>query len=139
MGLPVTSVPDAPRIAAGENQARNPGQDDRPHAHDAGLEGHVERTAEQPPGTERRGGLPDGDHLGMGGRVVARLPQIAPTADNLAPPDDNGPDRNLTQPRCGFGFHQGLLHEAPGLRIGKTHGDGLVIVARHERFELPAF
>ena len=54
----------------------NPRLHDRPGTHRTRLQGHVQRATVQPPRLPGRGRLRDGDHLGVGGRIVQLLPLV---------------------------------------------------------------
>src|SRR6185369_1631681 len=60
---------------------------------------------------ERPSGLGEGDHLGVGGRVVELLALVVgPGNDPLAPVNDDGPDRDLVGVGGEAGFLQGHFH-----------------------------
>ena len=50
---------------------------------------------EDAPAAQRPGGLAQGDHLGVGGRVGAQLALVVAGADHLAAADDDGADRDV--------------------------------------------
>ena len=68
---------------------------DRPGAHDARLDGDVERTVGQVLAPERRGGGRQRLHLGMRRGVAQRLDQVVPAAHDPAARDDDRPDGHL--------------------------------------------
>jgi len=82
-------------VVAAEDDAGDAGQDDGPHAHGAGLQRDIEGTVQEPPGTKFPGGFSDGDHLGMGGRVLSRLAQVVAAGDDAAVAHDHAADRHL--------------------------------------------
>ena len=65
------------RLPRPEHHARHPGQPDRAGAHRAGLDGHRERAALQPPLPPHGGGGAQGEHLGVRGGVAERLAGVA--------------------------------------------------------------
>ena len=69
---------------------RHPGQDDRPGAHRAGLQRHVEHRVVQPPGAQRPRCLAQRQDLAVGGGVSAQLALVR------APPP---PPRRRRPPR----------------------------------------
>ncbi len=77
--------------------------------HRAGFEGRVEGTAGEAPGTELAGGAPEGEELGVGGRVFRRLAFVVGDRQDLLPPSDHGADGDLAE----LGGSRGLLECAP--------------------------
>ncbi len=74
-------------VAGAEDDARDPGQDDRAGAHRAGLEGDVEGGPGRAPAAQVRPACADRQQLGVGGRVevgFAPLPAAAITARRRA-------------------------------------------------------
>ena len=67
------------RVGGGEDDGRDAGEDDRPRAHRARLQGHVEGRVGEAPAAEALGRGADREDLGVGGRVAAsaraRCPQ----------------------------------------------------------------
>jgi hypothetical protein len=76
--------------------------------HWAGFEGRVEGAAGEAPGTELVGGAPEGEELGVGGRVFCRLAFVVGNSQDLLTPGDHGADGNLAE----FGGPDGLFESA---------------------------
>lgn len=71
-------------VGDGENNAADARHDRGSGAHGAGLFGDVESGFIQAPVVDGIGGLSDGDHFRVGGRVVGGLDLVVPDADDLA-------------------------------------------------------
>ena len=80
--------------------------------HRAGFEGRVEGTAGEAPGTELAGGAPEGEELGVGGRVPGRLALVVGRGEDLVAPRDDGADGHLALAGGLFGLFEGAAHEA---------------------------
>ena len=109
------TLPAAPALgsAAAEHQARDAGEDDRPGAHRAGLEGHVEDRVREAPAAERLGGLADRQDLRVSGRVArAARARCRPrrAASSLA--RDHGADRDVAVAGGGLGQPERPAHQA---------------------------
>ena len=83
----------------------------RPGAHRAGLERHVERAAVEPPRAARLGRLGDGDHLGVGRRIVELLALVVRGGDHAVLEDDDRADRHFVLGQGRLGLVEGQLHE----------------------------
>ncbi len=57
------------------------------------------------------GGVPQGDHLGVRGRVPSDLPLVVAGADDLALADHDGPDRDVFVLGRAGGLSEGQAHE----------------------------
>ena len=103
---------DRPGLGIGRSidNHRNAGLEDRPAAHDARLERHIQRTPFQPPVFQSLGGLRDGDHLGMRSGIVELLALIVSRGDDPLALDDYRADRNLVLVQGGLGLGQGEPH-----------------------------
>ncbi len=86
------------------------GEGDRPGAHGAGLQRHIEIAAGQPFVVEGLAGQADGEHLRMGGRVAQLARAVAGRGDDASVPDDGGSDRHLPAGGCGAGLREGHAH-----------------------------
>ena len=115
-----STLPAAPAFGSGGavDDPRDAGEDDRPRAHRARLERHVEDRVGHPPAAEPLGGGAQGKHLGVRGRVGAQLALVAGRRDHLAVADDDGSDR-----------HVAVLGSGRRLRQRQAHG---LLVAREE-------
>ena len=71
-------------IAGGEHQAADAGVADSPGAHGAGLQSDHQRQASQAIITQGLGRLPQGENLGVGGRIVTRDRGVMGGGDDLA-------------------------------------------------------
>ena len=97
------------------------GQDDPARAHRAGLEGHHQRAAVQPPRAQGPGGLAQRQDLGVGGGVAVGLPAVAAPADHRpVRADVDGADRHVLRPERRPGLGDGQPH--PLLRAGLGAG-----------------
>lgn len=97
-------------VITAENDPFEPGEDNGPHAHEARLQRHVQSCARQTPVCRPAGSLPDGDHFGMGGGIVATLAEVVPPANHRTVAHDNGPDRNFVTGRGLCGLPNCLFH-----------------------------
>ncbi len=147
-------------VPGAEHHPVDPRQDQRPGAHQAGLEGHDQRAAVEPPrpAAPRRG--PQRQDLRVRRRVTVGLPPVRPGADG-APGrvHDDGPHRDVGRspaaraacapgrapgpstrrtPRGPPGSPQGveLLVEAAGLADAGQHGARVVRLVDGELHEL---
>ena len=77
--------------------------------HRAGFKGRVEGAAGEAPGTELAGSAPEGEELGVGGRVFRRLAFVVGDRQDLLSPGNHGADGNLAE----LGGSRGLLEGAP--------------------------
>ena len=82
----------------------------RPRAHRARLERHIERAVLEPPAAEGAVRLADGLHLGVRAGRLLLLAAVAAAADNLAAAHDDASDRHLPRPRGLPRQQQRLLH-----------------------------
>jgi hypothetical protein len=73
-----------PWVGGAVDDARDAGEDDRARAHRARLERDVERRVEQAPGADRRGGLADREHLGVGAGSWSSSRSLWPAPSELA-------------------------------------------------------
>ena len=83
------------RVGGAEDDLGDSGENDRPGAHRAGLERHVEGGARQAPAAERLGGGADREDLGVGRRIAAQLALVAGGGEQLAVAGDDGADRDV--------------------------------------------
>ena len=123
-----------------EHHPRNPCEDDRTRAHCARFQSHHQRAVLQPPavvalaflGTVRpqpRGGLPDGDHLGMGRRVPQGLAFVSPGAQHgTVGPDHDGADRHVRGGQRIPGLRQGKAHPLGMAGLRGSHGSMIVSI-----------
>ena len=81
-------------------------------AHRAGLLGHVERCAVEPPVADAGGGLSEREHLGVGGGIVGCFDGVVGRGDDLAAMLDHAAD--------------GHFVDAPGI-------DGLIVGEAHKK------
>src|SRR5262245_11131413 len=87
------------RVVGAVDDAGDARVDQRARAHGARLERHVNFRAFQAPVLERLGGLGDGDHLGVGRRVVEGLDLVVGPAEDMAFMDDDGADGDFARLR----------------------------------------
>ena len=108
----VEQGPAAARLGAGrtDHDPVDPGLDDGPRAHLAGLQRTVERTALQPPVADLFAGLADAGDLGVGQRRLVRVAAVVAAGDDLAIIDDHGPDRDLPDGDRLLRLLEGSLH-----------------------------
>ena len=99
------------RVVGGVDHPRHARQDDRPRAHRARLERHVQHRVEQSPGAEPRRRVAQGEHLGVGRRVAPELALVARRGQHLALVDEHGSDRHVIVFERPLGLPQGQPHE----------------------------
>ncbi len=85
---------------------------DRSRAHGAGLERDVEVAVDQPFAAERRGGLPQGHDLGMGGGVAIGERAITGLRDQVTVAGDHAADWNLAGGGRRMRLIEGEVHES---------------------------
>ena len=115
IGEDVQDASRRPRLRVGGrvDHARDPREDDRPRAHRARLQRHVERALQHPPGAKRGGGLAQRQHLGVRGRVLAQLALVAAAPDHATVVvHDDGPDRDVVMRHRRARLLQGDAHPA---------------------------
>jgi len=71
------------------------GEDDRPGAHRAGLQRHVERRAGKAPATERFGRGADREDLGVSSGVGPQLALVSSSGNDISVTGDYGADRHV--------------------------------------------
>jgi hypothetical protein len=110
---PITADhPAAFGICGAENDPSHTGMDHGPGTHRAWLQGHIDGTTGQSIIIQRRGCLPQGQHLGMGGRIVQfNGPVAAAPQDLTGLANNHGPDRHFAPPCHLSGFGKGHFHE----------------------------
>ena len=79
-------------------------EDDRSRAHRARLERHVQDGVEHAPAADRPRGLPQRDHLGVSGGVLAQFALVVGGRDQLAVAHHDRTDRDVIVFLCTFGF-----------------------------------
>jgi large subunit ribosomal protein L19 len=107
------------QAAAGAVFRGGTAEDDAPHAdmdegagaHGARFLRHVEIAVGEAPVAEDALGLGDGEHLGVGRRVLERLDLIASARDDAAFVNDDGADRHFLLLPSTMGLAQGFAHE----------------------------
>ena len=97
-------------IGAAENDTAQTGQHDRSRAHRARFFRHVEIAIVEPPIADRRLGLRDGQHLGMGRGVPQHLHLVPRATDHLTITHNDGTHRHLIRRRGLVRAAQGALH-----------------------------
>jgi len=100
------------RVGGREDDGGDAGEDDRPGAHRAGLEGDVERGVGEAPAAERLGRGADRQHLGVRGRIAAQLALVAGGGQELALAQQGGADRYVAVLLGPARLGQGELHPA---------------------------
>ena len=120
LGEQVDHAPDraALRVRGAVDEARDASEGDRPGAHRAGLERHVDRGLEQAPAAEPFGGLAQREHLGVRGGVAAELPLVARLAEHLVAARHHSPDRDVPVLGRPLRELQGAAHH----RLVDVHG-----------------
>ena len=118
------------RIANAENDPVDAHMGQRARAHWARLLRHVKRRAVEPPCLEQRLRPGEGEHLGVGGRVLARLHFVAGLGQDRAVADKDRADGDFLA-RAGFaGQFQRTPHENRVISFA-GHKCGNVIFDRH--------
>jgi hypothetical protein len=98
-------------IGTAVNHVRQTRQHNGAGTHGAWLQGDVQDTIIQAPGAERLGCLRDGDHLGVGGRIVQLFALIVTLSDDaLLQGDYDGADGHLVFGGSAIGFGKGQFH-----------------------------
>src|SRR6185437_3202949 len=92
-------------------EAANARERDRAGAHRTGLERDIEVAIDEPLRAKRRTRRPDGDHLGMRGRIVVGERAVAGARDNRAIMDDDAADRDFAAAAGRARFFQRQIHE----------------------------
>ena len=106
-------------IADAEDDAVDADVGERAGAHGARFFGDVKGGAGEPPGLEQCLGPGDGEHLGMGGGVLAPFDFVGALGQNLAVADEDGADRDFL---AGAGFAGQLKRATHEDFIGGEHG-----------------
>src|SRR5262249_50052830 len=112
------------RVCRGVDEARDPGQRDRPGAHRAGLEGDEQGRLEPPPAPQPLRCLPHGEHLGVRGGVPAQLALVAGLPQHLAPTRDDRADRHVAVLGGTLGEGERAAHQ-PFIGAFVAHGQEL--------------
>ncbi|MNT29331.1 hypothetical protein D3C72_1650640 [compost metagenome] len=99
------------RLQRAIHHARDPRMHDQPGAHAARLQRDVQRTARQTIVADGLGGGADGDHLGMGARVVAADRAIEAATDDFTVLHQHRAHRHFAEGRALGRQCQGLTHE----------------------------
>jgi hypothetical protein len=98
-------------IRATVDHQGQPGLNDGPGTHWAGLQGHVENAIFQPPRTPGPGGLGNGEHLRVGSRIEQPFALVmSPGDDALIQPNDDRTDGDLVLRSSQVCFFQGSFH-----------------------------
>lgn len=84
--------------------------DDSAGTHRARFQGDIERAVQQPPGTQGFGGLRDGNHLGMRGRVFQHFALIVRGGDDSVLMNDDGANGDFRFIERLTGFFQSEPH-----------------------------
>ena len=84
------------RIERTEDDPIDSGQHQSAGTHRAGLEGHDQGAAREPPPADRSSGRAQGQDLGMRRRVASRLARVGTRSDDVTGSiDDDGTDRDV--------------------------------------------
>ena len=94
-------------VGSREIEAPEAGKGNRPRAHGARLQGHIEIAADQPLGADFGRRLPDGQHFGMGGGILVGQGPVAGGPQNLPLAHHNGPNGHLAKGGGGPGHIKG--------------------------------
>jgi serine protease len=86
------------RIGGAEDNGGDAGEDDRPGAHRAGLERHVEGRAGKPPAAQCLGSSTNREDLGVGGGIGAQLALVAGRREQLVAASDYSANRHVCVP-----------------------------------------
>ena len=97
------------------DQAVDPALDDRPRAHRARFQGHIQGTPRQPPCPQRPTGERQREAFGVRRGIVQCLFEIIRLRDNLTRPDDDRADRDFAD-----------RHRLSGQRQCPTHRGNVV-------------
>ena len=94
--------------------------DDRPGAHDAGFKGDHQRAVVESPVTYAGGGVAEGEHLSMGGRIASEFTFVVSRGDHLAIAQHDGADGNVV-----------VVERAPGLGDREAHERFMIGLGGH--------
>ena len=98
-------------VGCGKIQPPEARKRNRPGAHGAGLQRHIDIAVNQPLGVQQRGGGADRQHLGMGGGVFQFQRAIAGAGEDASClVSDDSTDRHLAPGGGGLGFLEGEQH-----------------------------
>src|SRR5439155_12270720 len=110
------------RVWRAEHDPRDPSEDRRARAHRAGLQRDVQRAALQAPLSERPGGGPDREDLGMRSRVAEALALVPGRAERPFVPRDHRPDRDVDPPPAGPSLVKGGPHPPDVVAGRRSYG-----------------
>ncbi len=94
-----------------EHQSADARVHHRPDAHEARLDGHIQRGIREPVVPESSGRIPNRHDLGVRRRILRPDGLVVPAAHDLAADDHHRPDRHFPGPGRRLGQPQGLTHE----------------------------
>src|SRR6478752_2718621 len=110
------------RVPGAEDDPLDPAEHRRAGAHRAGLEGHDQRVPVEAPLAVGAGGLTQRDDLGVPGRVVLGLAQVAAAPDRrTVRGQDDGADRYVVGRQRGARLVEGSGHRA--IPLSSTHAE----------------
>ena len=112
-GVEIGRAPEAPhfRVRDGVADSLDACHEECAGAHGAWLLGHVHCRAREPPVREVAGGLSEGEHLRVGGRVVRTFDDVMRCRDDFAVQFDDAPDRHFVLPPRVDSLVVGQAHE----------------------------
>jgi len=100
------------RIGRAIDNRRDAGLDNRAGTHRTRFKRHVKRTAVQSPRLPRLGGLGNGDHFGVGRRIMELLALVVRLGNHPALMHDDRADGNFVFSQGLFSLVESPLHEA---------------------------
>ena len=97
-------------VGGTEDHLIDSGCDQRPGTHWTGLERDHQRGALEAPGSDDLGGVPQGQQLGVRGRIAGALPFVVALGDHLAVAQHDRAHRHVVVGDCQSGLVEGKLH-----------------------------
>src|SRR6185312_11281695 len=116
-------VVDGPALGIGRRviEPAQAGERDRARAHRAWLERHIEIAADKPFRSDPGGGLAEGDHFRVSGRIAKLSRAVSGARDHYALANKRGPNRRfaatLGRPRLG----EGAAHRIVSVLFDQIH------------------
>jgi len=106
------------RVLRTIDESLEAGEQRRPRAHRARFERDVEGCAVKPPGAQDLRGIPEGEHLGVGGGIRAQLSLVSGPADDLSSDHYHRPHGNVVVSRRTARLGERRPHELFVLGMG---------------------
>jgi len=119
------------RVGGAEHDPLGAGGEDGAGAHGTRLDGDDDGCSrETPPVADRRGGVAEREHLGMGGRVAGQLSLVVASRHDSAVDEDHASDRYVAVRRCPGGLLEGESHRRVVVELAHWGGQSVGASAR---------